>query len=209
MAPAGHAVLALVGGLIHKVKAQELAGYTPVPAGEAFPEEHERILRQQVPPQVVLLEVVAICTKAGSAMQVQREMKTARSAGLPILIDRLKYRLVRVKVVPVCGPKPIIERNADKVKAELCQKVKRFFVHRSGHLLRLPGTHPLEIEAVMLLFVHMGIHKSITPDGDAKFCQRSCYLTSFLILGLQKGFWKKKADLTGEISPTVSGYPLS
>ena len=62
---------------IDEIKTEEVTRDVLVATSEGFPQEYEGILRDLIPPKIMLLQVIPIRTEAWGAMDVQAQLNAA------------------------------------------------------------------------------------------------------------------------------------
>ena len=65
------------GRLVQEIKTKQGPRYILVTTGESFPQEYEGVLSDFIPPEVMLLQVIAVGAVARSAVDIQGYMDAA------------------------------------------------------------------------------------------------------------------------------------
>jgi hypothetical protein len=121
---------------------------------QGFPQENKSSLRELIDPKIVALQVIPVRAIAWRPMHIERQVDAPRPAGVQVFVDAREDSLIQVEVIEVLRPETIIERNSNEVESELREKIERLLIGWPGSLARIPGTHPLEVEAIMLRSSH-------------------------------------------------------
>lgn len=149
MIRAGQPVLSDARRFIEQIKAQKLAWDARITPGKQLPLEYKRVLGDFVHPEIMLFQVIVINAVPRRPVQVQAHLEAAAPAGVQVGVNDFQDFFIRVEIVKLFRPSPVVRREPDKVKAGRREKVQRLLVRRLRRPPVVRNIHPQKVKAII------------------------------------------------------------